>query len=335
MRAIGYRQPGPISAPYALIAVELDPPALGPHDLLVEVRGVSVNPVDVKVRGGRPAGDDVKVLGYDAAGVVRQVGADVAWFKPGDEVYYAGDLTRQGSNAELQAVDERIVGKKPARLGFADAAGLPLTSITAWELLFDSLGLQEGSGQGESLLVIGGAGGVGSILIQLAKKRTGLTVIATASRPETVVWVQQMGADHVVNHREPLAEQVKALGLAPGYVAMLTASDQHHEAVVELIRPRGRVALIDDPETFDLRLGKPKSLTYAWEFMFARSMCQTPDMAVQHDLLNRVAEMIDDGSLVSTVQRNLGAMSVETLTQAHELQETGSAIGKTVLEGMG
>ncbi|MEM6750395.1 MAG: zinc-binding alcohol dehydrogenase family protein [Planctomycetota bacterium] len=335
MRAIGYRRPGPISEPDALIAFDADTPDVGPRDLLVEVKGVSVNPVDVKVRGGRPAAFDVHVLGYDAAGVVREVGPEVAWFEVGDEVYYAGDLTRPGSNAELQAVDERLVGKKPTSLGFAEAAGLPLTSITAWELLFDSLGLEEGGGAGESLLVIGGAGGVGSILIQLAKKLTALTVIATASRPETVAWVKKMGADHVVNHREPLVEQVKSLGLTPGYVAMLTASDQHHAAVVELIRPRGRVAIIDDPAEFDLRLGKPKSLTYAWEFMFARSMFGTPDMAVQHELLNRVSQMIDDGVLVSTVKQNLGKLSVETLIEAHRLQETGAAIGKNVLEGMG
>ena len=333
MKAIGYKKAGPITAPEALIEFEAETPELQPRDLLVEVHGISVNPVDVKVRAGNEPGSGIKIIGYDAAGVVKQVGSDVSLFKVGDEVFYAGDITRPGTNSELHAVDERIVGKKPKSLGFAEAAGFPLTSITAWELLFDSLGIKEGKGQGESLLVIGGAGGVGSILIQLAKKLTGLTVIATASRPETIEWVEKMGADHIINHRESLVDQLKALSLQPRYVAALTGTDGHFPAIIELIKPRGHVAFIDDPQVLDIKVGKPKALSFSWEFMFARSMFQTDDIEKQHELLNRVSGMIDDGTLISTVNSNLGKLSVENLKAAHEQQESGRAIGKNVLDG--
>jgi zinc-binding alcohol dehydrogenase family protein len=334
MKAIGYRQAGPITADEALVAFETDDPEPGARDLLVEVRGVSVNPVDVKLRAGRPPASPPGILGYDAAGVVRAVGSEVTLFRPGDAVYYAGDLTRPGTNAELHVVDERIVGRKPASLGFAEAAGMALTSITAWELLFDSLGLTEGGGEGESLLVIGGAGGVGSILVQLAKKLTKLTVIATASRPETRAWVEEMGADHVVNHRRPLDLEVAALGLQPRYVASLTHTGQHVSAIRELIAPRGRVALIDDPPALDIVPFKRKAVTLAWELMFTRPMFGTADLAVQHALLDRVADLIDDGTLVSTVRRHGGPLTVENLRAAHVLQESTSAIGKTVLDGI-
>lgn len=335
MKAIGYRQSGPITAPDALIEFETDTPELGPRDLLVEVRGISVNPVDVKVRANMVPEKGSKVIGYDAAGVVRRVGGDVGQFKIGDEVFYAGDITRPGTNSELHAVDERIVGKKPKSLGFAEAAGFPLTSITAWEMLFDSFAFKEGEGKGESLLIIGGAGGVGSILIQLARKLTGLTVIATASRPETIEWVQKMGADHVINHRESLVDQVKVLGLEPRYVASLTGSDEHFPAIIELIKPRGHIALIDDPQVLDTKLGKFKALSFSWEFMFTRSMFQTDDIEKQHELLNRVSELIDDGTLIPTVTNNLGKISAETLKTAHSLQESGRVIGKNVLDGFG
>ena len=333
MKAVGYNKNGPITAPDALIEFEATPPEIGPRDLLVEVRGISVNPVDVKVRTNMAPEHGTKIIGYDAAGVVRQVGSDVSKFKVGDEVFYAGDLTRPGTNSELHAVDERIVGSKPKSLGFAEAAGLPLTSITAWELLFDSLGVKEGEGKGESLLIIGGAGGVGSILTQLAKKLTGLTVIATASRPETVEWVKKMGADHVINHRESLVDQVKALDLEPRYVASLTGTDGHFSAILELIKPRGHFAVIDDPETLDIKAGKFKALTFSWEFMFTRSMYQTEDIEKQHELLNRVSKLIDDRTLTSTVTNNFGKISAETLKLAHAQQESGRAIGKNVLEG--
>ena len=333
MKAIGYYQTGSINMPNALIQFEADKPSLEAHDLWVEIRGISMNPVDTKVRTRMAPENGTKVIGYDAAGVVREIGSQVSKFKVGDEVFYSGDLTRPGTNSEFHAVDERLVGKKPKSLGFAEAAGFPLTSITAWELLFDSLALKEGGGVGESLLILGGAGGVGSILIQLAKQLTGLTVIATASRPETIDWVKKMGADHVINHRESLVDQIKALGLEPRYVAALNGTSEHFPAIVELIKPRGHMALIDDPEEIDIRLGKTKALSFSWEFMFTRSMFQTEDMEKQHELLNRVSELIDDGTLISTVTNNLGNMSVETLKEAHIQQESGRVIGKNVLNG--
>ncbi len=333
MKAIGYKKAGPITAPEALIEFEAEAPEPGPRDLLVEVRGISVNPVDIKVRSKMAPDKGFKIIGYDAAGVVRQVGSEVAKFKTGDEVFYAGDLTRPGTNAELHLVDERIVGKKPKSLGFAEAAGFPLTSITAWELLFDSFRIKEGEGKGESILIIGGAGGVGSILIQLAKKLTGLNVIATASRPESIEWVKKMGADYVINHRESLVDQVKALGVEPRYVASLTGTDGHFPAIIELIKPRGHMALIDDPQSLDILSGKRKALSFSWEFMFTRSMFQTDDIEKQHVLLNRVSQLIDDGALISTVTNHLGKISVETLKNAHAQQESGRVIGKNVLDG--
>lgn len=333
MKATGYKQAGPITAPDALSEFETETPELNPRDLLVEVRGISVNPVDAKVRAKMPPDDGTKIIGYDAAGVVRQVGRDVNLFEVGDEVFYAGDLTRPGTNSEFHAVDERIVGMKPKSLSFAKTAGFPLTSITAWEILFDSFAFKEGEGNGESLWIIGGAGGVGSILIQLVKKLTGLTVITTASRLETIEWVQKMGAEHVINHRESLVDQIKALDLKPRYVASLTGTDKHFPAIIELIKPRRHIALIDDPQSLDITSGKPKALTFSWEFMFTHSMFQTDDIEKQHVLLNRVSELINEGTLISTVTNNLGKISAETLKAAHEQQESGRAIGKNVLNG--
>ncbi|MDV7341048.1 zinc-binding alcohol dehydrogenase family protein [Terasakiella sp. A23] len=332
MKAIGYTNMGPIESA-AFTEFETAIPEVGPHDLLVEVHGVSVNPVDTKVRVRAEPDGGPKVLGYDAAGIVTQVGSDVTKFKVGDEVFYAGDITRPGTNSALHVVDERIVGKKPTSLGFAEAAGMPLTSITAWELLFDQLRVTEGGGEGESILVIGAAGGVGSILVQLAKKLTKLTVIATASRQDTIDWVNKMGADHVINHREPIAAQVKDLGLEPKYVAALTGTDGHFDQIIELIKPRGSIAFIDDPETLDIKAGKQKALTFSWEFMFTRSMFQTDDIAEQQNLLTRVSEMLDDGTLIFTVTNNLGKISAATITNAHKIQESGTVIGKNVLDG--
>jgi zinc-binding alcohol dehydrogenase family protein len=303
---------------------------------LVEVKGISVNPVDVKVRDSAAMGPEAgqsKIIGYDAAGIVTAIGSEVSLFKVGDEVFYAGDITRPGTNAEFHAVDERIVGKKPRILDFPEAAGLPLTSITAWELLFESLNIREGDGAGESLLIIGGAGGVGSILIQLAKKLTGLTVIASASRPDTVAWVKKMGADHVINHRESLVDQMQTLGMTPKYVASLNGTEGHLPAIIELIQPRGSIALIDDPETLDANSLKPKSLKLSWEFMFARSMFQTDDLIKQHELLNRVSSLLDNGTIISTVTQNLGSLNTTNLIQAHKEQESGRVIGKNVLGG--
>ncbi len=335
MKAIGYPKAGPISAENSLIAFDPDRPQPGPQDLLVEIHGVSVNPVDTKVRTRMAPGGGPRILGFDAAGVVVAIGSEVTRFAVGDEVFYAGDLNRPGTNAEFHLVDERIAGRKPQSLDFVQAAGMPLTSITAWELLLESLAVPEGGGEGESLLVIGGAGGVGSILIQLAKQLTRLNVIATASRDDTQAWVKKMGADQVVNHRKPLDEELKGLGVSPRYVAALTHTDKHFDAIGELIAPRGRMALIDDPGALDIALLKPKAVTISWEFMFTRPMFQTADMDVQHQLLNRVSKMIDAGQLQSTVTQNVGELSVDNLKTAHELQESGTAIGKTVLGPIG
>ena len=334
MRAIGYNKRGHISESGVLVEFELEVPTPEPRDLLVEVRGISVNPVDVKVRERFEPGITPKVIGYDAAGIVKAIGSKVSFFKPGDEVFYAGDLNRPGTNAEFQVVDERIVGKKPTSLRFADAAGFPLVSITAWEILFDSFLLQEGDGKGEQLLIVGAAGGVGSLLIQLAKQLTHLTVIATASRPETVKWVKQMGADHVIDHRKSLVDQIKTLGIKPRYVASLNGTEEHFPGIVDLIKPRGHIALIDDPENLEIHQIKPKALSLSWEFMFARSMFQTADMEKQHELLNRVSELIDRKKLQSIVSQNLGKLTVETLRNAHLLQKSGQVIGKNVLDGL-
>ena len=334
MKSIGYTQNGPIDGDGALHMLDVGKPTLGARDILVAVKGISVNPVDVKLREARAPGGAQGILGYDASGTVVEIGDDVTGYVVGDEVFYAGDVTRDGTNAEFHAVDERIVGKKPATLDFVESAGLPLTSITAWEMLFDSFRLVEGQGEGQSLLVIGGAGGVGSILIQLAKTLTKLTVIATASRPETEDWVRKMGADHVVNHREDLAAQMQELSLAPTYVAALTATDQHWPAIIELIAPRGHISLIDDPANLDISIAKPKALTISWEFMFTRSMFATDDITAQRDLLNRVSQMIDAGTLQSTVTERAEALTLETLTEAHKRQESGRLIGKQVLPGL-
>lgn len=336
MKALGYSEQGPVSVDGSVMEFETSMPEPGPNDLLVEVKGVSVNPVDFKVRANRPPPEgEPRILGFDAAGVVKEVGSEVTRFKAGDEVMYAGEFTRNGSNAEFQVVDERLVGRKPSSLDFADAAALPLTSITAWELLFDSLNVSEGGGDGEALLVVGGAGGVGSILIQLAKKLTKLTVIATASRPDTQDWVKKMGADHVVNHRNPLNEEMAKLGISPRYVASLTNTDDHFSAIVEMIKPRGHIAIIDDPQNVEIGAIKLKALSFSWEFMFARSMFKAEDMSVQHDLLNRVSDLVDKGDIISTANKNAGNLTVENLRAALEHQVGGAAIGKTVLSGFG
>lgn len=339
MKAIGYSKAGPIDSDNFFVEFDTETPKLGPRDLLVEVKGLSLNPVDTKVRTRMSPEAGYKIIGYDAAGVVKAVGREVSLFSVGDEVFYAGDLTRPGTNSEFHAVDERIVGKKPKSLGFAEAAALPLTSITAWEMLFDSFGLtaQLNSEQGsdEAILVIGGAGGVGSILIQLAKKLTGLTVIATASRPETIEWVKKMGADHVINHHDSLVDQMKELGIEPKYVASLNATGDNFGSIVELIKPRGHIALIDDPESLAINSAKTKALSISWEFMFTRSMFQTADIAKQHELLNQVSELVDSGVLISTMTKNAGKLSAELLMKLHIEQESGRVFGKNVFEGLG
>jgi zinc-binding alcohol dehydrogenase family protein len=336
MKAIAYRHSGAIDRDDALIDLELPRPTPVGRDLLIEVQAISVNPVDAKVRkSAAPEAGQARILGFDAVGVVRETGSDAKLFKVGDEVWYAGAIDRPGSNSEFQLVDERIVGRKPVSLSAADAAALPLTAVTAWELLFDRLQVQCTSAAPMSLLVIGAAGGVGSILVQLARQLTGLTIIATASRPETREWVKKMGAHHVIDHRQPLAAQVAALDIPPVmYVASLTNTEQHYAQIVELIAPQGKLALIDDPaEPIDVRLLKRKSISLHWELMFTRSLFQTADMDAQHALLNEVSALVDQGRIRSTAQKHLGTINATHLKEAHRLIETGSSIGKIVLVG--
>ncbi len=336
MKAIAYRHNLPITDADALLDVELPVPQVQGRDLLVEVRAISVNPVDTKIRSGvAPAAGELKVIGWDAAGIVKAVGPDTTLFRPGDAVWYAGSLTRPGTNSELHLVDERIVGRKPERLDFAEAAALPLTAITAWELLFDRLGVPRGAGPGgQSLLVVGAAGGVGSILVQLARQLTGLTVIGTASRPDTARWVSGLGAHHVLDHTKPLDGELARLGLPPvTYVASLNQTERHWNAIAELVAPQGKVALIDDPAAIDVRLLKRKSVSLHWEFMFTRSMFGTADMQQQHQLLNDVAQLVDTGLIKTTLSERYGKINAANLKRAHALIESQRAMGKIVLEG--
>jgi zinc-binding alcohol dehydrogenase family protein len=337
MKAIAYRQSLPIEHADALLDIELPTPQASGRDLLVEVRAISVNPVDTKIRRNvAPAEGQAKVIGWDAAGVVKAVGPDVTLFKVGDEVWYAGDLTRAGTNSELHLVDERIVGHKPKNIDFAQAAALPLTTITAWELLFDRLEVSRDAGatQGKSLLVIGAAGGVGSILVQLARQLTGLTIICTASRPETGEWIKQLGAHHVIDHSKLLNEEITRLGLPPvTYIAALNQTDHHWAAISELVAPQGKVALIDDPAAIDVRTLKRKSVSLHWEFMYTRSMFQTDDIQKQHQLLNDVAKLVETGAVKTTLAERFGKINAENLKRAHALLESNRAKGKIVLEG--
>ncbi|MGB6213032.1 zinc-binding alcohol dehydrogenase family protein [Pseudomonas mandelii] len=334
MKAITFTEHAlPIDNPDALIDISLPVPTPGPRDLLVEVRAVSVNPVDTKVRAGTFT-KEPKILGWDATGIVREIGSEVTLFKPGDEVFYAGSIARTGSYSEFHLVDERIVGHKPRSLSAADAAALPLTSITAWELLFDRLGVVEGSGEGKCLLITGAAGGVGSMLVQLARQLTRLTVIGTASRQETADWVRQLGAHHVIDHSQPLLAQLQALGVAEiDYVASLTHTEQHFAQLIDVLKPQGRLGVIDDPDSLDVMPLKRKSLSLHWELMFTRSLYETPDMINQHHLLNRVSALIDQGVLQTTVGEHFGAINAANMRRAHALVESGKARGKIVLEG--
>lgn len=333
MRAVGYQKSLPIDAPTALVDIDLPRPEPLGRDLLVQVHAVSVNPVDTKVRmRAQPEAGGWKVVGYDAAGTVVATGADVTLFRTGDAVFYAGDITRQGTNAEYHLVDERIVGRKPTSLDWARAAALPLTAITAWEALFDRLEVNRPVPGSNAILIIGGAGGVASIAIQLARRLTGLTVIATSSRPETSGWVGELGAHRVIDHAKPLAPQIEALG-APGFVFSTTHTDQHLTEIVQLIAPQGRFGLIDDPASLDILPFKRKSVSVHWEYMFARSTFHTEDMAEQGVLLNEVARLVDAGTLRTTLGENLGPINAANMKRAHALIESGRARGKVVLEG--
>lgn len=369
MKAIGYLNSLPVDAPESLLDIELPQPVATGHDLLVKVQAIAVNPVDYKIRQNVAATEgQYKVLGWDAVGEVVATGELVSHFEPGDKVFYAGDLTRSGSNAEFQLVDERIVGKQPKSLSNAEAAALPLTAITAWELLFERLAVSlksvsqkptseklisenpaaqqtsanaavaNASKANEVLLVIGAAGGVGSILLQLAKSLTNATVIATASRESSKAWVTKLGADYVVDHTQPLAPQInelvakESLG-AVTHVASLNNTDKYLDDLVEVLAPMGKLGLIDDPQSLDISKLKLKSISLHWEFMFTRSMFQTQDMDYQHALLNRVADLVDEGVIQTTIGKNLGAINATNLKAAHAELEAGTAIGKIVLEG--
>ena len=342
MHAIGFKQPGSIDREDAFSDIELPTPKAEGRDLLIEVKAVSVNPVDTKMRKGaepsllnQPSPDAWRVLGWDAAGVVAAVGPDVTLFQSGETVFYAGTIGRSGTNAEYHLVDERIVGHKPETLDWAAAAALPLTSLTAWELLFDRLDVKRPvRGAAPAILIVGGAGGVGSIAIQLARTLTDLTVIATASRPETIAWVKEMGAHHVIDHRQPMATQVAALGLgAPAFVLSTNQTDRHASDIAELIAPQGRFGVIDG--LADANLFASKSVSIHWELMFTRSIYQTVDMAEQGVLLNEVARLVDAGTLRSTATERHAPINAANLKRVHALIESGRARGKIVLEGFG
>lgn len=337
MRAVGYKTPLPIADDNSLVDIDLPRPTPTGGDLLVQIKAISVNPVDTKVRANaQPEADSWKVLGWDAAGIVVEAGPEASLFKPGDEVFYAGSITRPGTYAEFHVVDERIVGRKPKTLHWGESAALPLTAITAWEALFDRLDVkgQPVPGAAPAILIVGGAGGVGSIAIQLASKLTDLTIIATASRPETKAWAADLGAHHVVDHSKPLAKETAGLGIgAPAFVFSTTNTEQHLAEIVELIAPQGRFALIDDPAVLDINPFKCKSVSAHWEFMFTRSMFGTADIAEQGALLNEVSRLVDGGTIRTTLAENFGPISAANLKRAHAFIETGRARGKVTLEG--
>ncbi|WP_054942106.1 zinc-binding alcohol dehydrogenase family protein [Paenibacillus ihuae] len=337
MKAVGLTRYLPIEDPESLVDLVVEKPRATGRYILVKVMAISVNPVDTKVRAPKDRVEDVpKILGWDVAGIVEETGPDCSLFRPGDEVFYAGSIARQGGNSEYHLVDERIVGRKPASLNFTEAAALPLTSITAWEALFSRMLISQepGANVGKSILIIGAAGGVGSIAIQLAKQ-VGLTVIGTASRPKTVEWVQSMGADYTINHHDPLVPQLEAIGFpSVPYIFCLNALEKHWAGISEAVSPQGVVCAIDDPTSpLNLNLLKQKSVTFVWEFMFTRSLFETDDMIEQHLLLNRIADAVDQQKLRTTLAEVLEPISAENLRQAHKLLESNRAVGKIVLEG--
>ena len=334
MKAIGFNRPLPASDPASLQDIDLPEPELRPRDILVEVRAIAVNPADVKVRASHtPAENTYRVLGWDAAGIVKAVGNDATFFKPGDEVYFAGSINRQGAYADYVAVDERIAARKPNSLDFSHAAALPLTAITAWETLFDRLNIRQPvAGAADALLIIGAAGGVGSMAIQLAKQLTGLTVIASASRAESQQWCLELGADHVINHHEDLPEQIAAIGIGkPAFVFSTNHTKTYLRQIVELIAPQGRIALIDDPDVLDITPLKSKSLSLHWEFMFTRPLYETADMSGQGKLLTEVARLVDTGQIRSTLNHEIKGINAANLRLANELLERGDRKGKVVL----
>lgn len=337
MKAVGLLRYLPIDDPESLLDVELPKPVPGGRDLLVEVKAISVNPVDTKQRAPKDQVESApKILGWDVAGVVKGTGKDVTLFKPGDEIYYAGSVVRPGGNCEFHLVDERIVGRKPKKLGFAEAAALPLTTITAWEAMFDRMGISKnGRNAGRTLLVIGGAGGVGSIAIQLAKKLARLKVIATASRVQSTKWVTELGADAYIDHTKEFASQLKSAGTPEvDYILCCNSTDAHFPQFASIIAPQGKICtIVRTMKPVDLAPLMAKSATFAWELMFTRSTHQTPDMIGQHELLDEAAALVDAGTIRTTLTTNLGKINAANLRRAHKMLEEGHTVGKIVLEG--
>jgi len=342
MKAIGFYQYLPVDDPESLLEVEVPDPEPRGRDLLVRVKAVSVNPVDTKVRA-RQEGvlTEPRILGWDAAGVVEAVGSKVSLFHEGDEVFYAGDISRPGCDSQYHLVDERIVGRKPASLSFEQAAAMPLTTITAWEALFDRLGVDRSTsadGKRRSVLIIGGAGGVGSIAVQLAKKKAGLDVIATASREDSAQWCRKLGADEIINHHEPFADEFKRIGADEvDYILCFNSTEMHIQNMADVIKPQGKVCTIVETKNsrpVNISVFQRKSVAFMWELMFTRSLFQTPDMQSQHDLLNEAGRMFDEGLLQTTVTENYGPLTAENLRRAHGKLESGSMIGKLILTGM-
>ncbi|QLE02424.1 zinc-binding alcohol dehydrogenase family protein [Galbibacter sp. BG1] len=336
MKAIGFTTSHPISHEESFMEFHKDVPEPEGRDLLVKIEAISVNPVDYKIRQNSTLEtvlEDPKIIGWDAIGTVVSMGESTELFKKGDRVFYAGDLTRPGSNQEYQLIDERIVGFAPKKITAPQAASMPLTSLTAWELLFDRIRLSQDRDKGKTLLIIGGAGGVGSIAIQLAKKVAGLTVLATASRPETKAWCEKMGADHVVDHRD-LVHQVHEAGFKEvDFIADFVDTNGYWDSMVELIKPQGHIASITGNETpILLNKLKTKSVSFSWEFMYTRSMYQTDDMIEQHHILNRVAGLLDSGTIISTLNHVLNGFTVANLNEANELLESNKTIGKIAIE---
>ncbi|RQO31118.1 zinc-binding alcohol dehydrogenase family protein [Taibaiella sp. KBW10] len=335
MKAIGFKTSLPLTEAESFLAFEKDIPSPLGHDLLVKIEAIGINPVDFKIRQNSLKNqvlDSPKIIGWDAVGTVAAVGNQVSLFKIGDKVFYAGDINKDGCNQEFQLVDERIVGFAPRKISAAEAAAIPLTALTAFELLFDRMRLHPEKDKGKSILIIGGAGGVGSIAIQIAKKLLGLTVIATASRPESMAWCTTQGADFVVNHKNLVTEVRQRGHETVDFILDLVDVNQYWDAFVQLIKPQGSIGSISDPVApVNLRQLKGKSVSFHWELMFTRSMFQTDDMIGQHHILNTVAELLDKGILQTTLQKTFNGFSVEHLKAAHHLQESGQTIGKTVL----
>ncbi|WP_282018786.1 zinc-binding alcohol dehydrogenase family protein [Salegentibacter mishustinae] len=335
MKAVGIRKSHPIDHPDSFIDFNTEEPKPGDLDLLVRIKAVSVNPVDFKVRQNAAKDKELeqpKILGWDAAGIVERVGNKVTKFKQGDEVYYAGEIDRPGCNAEFQLVNENIAGHKPKNISFEEAAAMPLTSLTAWECIFERLKIEENSGENQDILVLGGAGGVGSIAIQLLKKLTKFNVIATASRNETEAWCRNMGADVIVNHKN-LEEEMKAKGYENvDYTLNFSDTDMHWDAMASLIKPQGNIcSIVETKNPVDLNKLKNKSVAFHWELMFTRAKFQTPDMHKQHEILERISKLLEEETIETTLNKTFQGLDPETLKEVHSLQESGKSIGKNVI----